>query len=479
MYKYLITASFILIAAGIHAQVTVSTGSAREFSFKKQPLVTPLATDDKYYFDFRKYENASLVHTLITANNKGTIDHVSELRIDVGSYNNSHTIVGVYVVGNKLFAAVENPDKSAGLNTLSLRMIENGKVAKDGVKVGAMEFEKLTNQGNWLVAVTPDKNHLAVVGQMPRDKSEPNRYKYFFLDGSLKETSKGELSFGVDDTKRIRFNDFVASDKGDLYLIKNEFDKTYTYPQVYKASVSAPKGTIIDVQPEDAALKVMTYTTAINNEGDLILAGYYKKKSSVVVGDEQAKGSWWYALSKSKMLMNEFEKPVTNMNAEGLLKNGDTWFLVGEQYKATRETSTQQGTQYFEDNYMYKHNDVIVTAFDDAGTKKFEIPLSKNYSARNFDADLYPGFGILNGKLAVVYNDQYGKYFPNSSYSTYKLPVLVFITNDGLMEQPVHFAKELDVTNSGYTLYPQLFNAGKELLLLAGNETSIKSVVFH
>lgn len=479
MNKYLITACFILITVSSYTQVKVSTGSAREFSFKNQPRFTPLATTDKYYFDFRKQENASTVHTLISANNKGSIENISELRIDVGSFNNSFSIVGVYVVGNKLFAAIENPNKSAGLNSLSLRMIENGKIAKDEIKVGAIEFEKLTNQGNWLIAVTPDKNHLAVVGQMPRDKSEPNRYKFFFLDASLKEINKGELSFG-DDTKRIVFNDFVASDKGDLYLIKNEFDKTYQYPRVYKSSVLAPKGEIIDVQPEDAGLKVMTYTTAINNEGDLILAGYYKKKSSVVVGDEQAKGSWWYPLSKGKMQMNEFEKPVTNMNAEGLVKNGDTWFLIGEQYKATREASTQQGTQYFEDNYTYKHNDVLVTAFDDAGTKKFEIPLSKNFSYRNFDADLYPGFGILNGKLAVVYNDQYGKYFPNSSYTNYKLPVLVYITNDGLMEQPVHFAKELDVTNSGYTLYPQVFNSGKaELLLLSGNGTNIKSVVFQ
>jgi hypothetical protein len=477
MYKYLITASFILITTGIHAQVTVSTGKAREFSFKKQPLFTTVVTDNNYYFDFKQYENALPVHTLVTANNKGTIEHMSKLRIDAGTFNNSNNIVGIYGVGNKLYAAIENPNKSAGLNSLVLKMIEDGQIGGKEVKVGAIEFEKLTNQGNWLITVTPDKNHLAVIGQMPRDKSEPNRYKYFFLDESLTEVSKGEFSF-PGDTKRVHFNHFLASDKGDFYMIENEFEKGYSFPRVYKASISGKTGAIIDVQPEED--KVMTYATAINSEGDLILAGYYKKKANFVVGDVEAIGSWWYPLSKGKMQMSPFDKRMTNMNAQGLVKNGDTWFLVGEQYKATRETPTGAGTMNMEENYTYKHNDVLVTAFDDAGTKKFDIPLSKNYSARNFDADLYPAFGILNGKLAVVYNDQYGKYFPNTSYDNYKLPVLVFITNDGLMEQPINLATELQVPSSSYTLYPQIFGAGKnELVLLQGNNESVKSVVFH
>lgn len=476
MYKYLITASFILITAAMNAQVTVSTGRAREFSFKKQPLFSSFATDENYYFHFRRMENAMTYHTLVTADNKGSIEHMSNLKIDMGVFNNSFNIVGIYAVGNKVYAAVENPNKSAGQNTLSLRPIKDGEIGLRDVKVGALEFEKLTNQGNWLITVTPDKKHLAVVGQTPREKSEPNRYKYFFLDEALTVLNKGEFTF-PDDTKRVYFNHFLASDKGDLYMIRTDFEKGYSFPKVYRASVTTTTGTIIDVQPEED--KVQTYTPAINSEGDLILAGYYKKKANFVVGDVEAVGSWWYTLSKGKMQMSPFEKRMTNMTAQGLVKNGDTWFLIGEQYKAIKEAPTGS-LMNVEENYTYRHNDVLVTAFDDAGTKKFDIPLSKNYTARNFDADLYPAFGVLNGKLAVVYNDQYGKYFPNTSYDSYKLPVLVYITNDGLMEQPVQLAKELQVPGSAYTLYPQIFGAGKnELVLLQGNNESIKSVVFH
>jgi hypothetical protein len=476
--KCIVAASIMMAVITGYAQVNVSVGDPGNFGFKKRPTFWSFSTADHYYFVFRNTEFAKVTHTLVTADKEGNIEDVMELKFNIGVFNNFFNIVGVYALGSRVIVVMENPDKSAGLNKLTIRVIQGGELSENEYKIGAMEFTKMMNQGNWFVAVTPDKNHLAVVGQMPREKDELNKYKYFFLDDSFKELSSGQLSF-PDDTKRESFNNFYASDKGDLYLIENEFDKTYTYPKVYRASVSQPKGTITHVQPADASQKVMSYTTALDDAGNLILAGYYKKKAGFVVGDEQARGTWWYNLSDGKMVMNEFEKPVTNMNAEGLLKNGNTWFLVGEQYKADQERTTQQGTS-FEENYTYKHNDALVTGLDETGTKKFDIPLSKNYSGRNFDADLYPAFGIIKGKLAVVYNDQYSKFFPNSSYSNYKLPVLVYINNDGLMEAPVHFAKQLEVGNSSFTLYPQLFKTGKdEIMMLTGNGTNIKGVVFH
>jgi hypothetical protein len=478
MRKYFLTTAIILSGVMSFSQPTVSMGLPKEFSFKKQPRFAPLFTDNGYYFEFKNSDGASTTHTLLSVDKSGNIGQVSELKITNGVFNNSYDIHGVYALGNKLFALVENPDKSAGLNRLSIRVIENGNITAKDISVGEMEFKKLMNQGNWHVAVTPDHRHLAVVGQMPRDKDEPNRYKYYFLDENFNSISKGELSFAGDE-KRVFFNSFLASDKGDFYLIENQFEKGNVYPNVYKSSVNAPKGMIIAVQPSDGAQKIMSWATALNDGGDLILAGYYKKKSGFTVGDEEALGNWWYNLSTGQMKMGQFEKPVANMNARGLLKNGNTWFLIGEQYKADKETPTQQG-QYLEENYNYKHNDALVTAFDETGAGKFNLTLSKTNVARNFDADLYPAFGILNGKLAVIYNDQYGKYFPKSSYDYYKLPVLVYINNDGLMEQPLHFEKELQTMNSSFTLYPQILNAGKnELMLLSGNGTNIRGVVFH
>ncbi len=170
---------------------------------------------------------------------------------------------------------------------------------------------------------------------------------------------------------------------------------------------------------------------------------------------------------------------MSNATAEGIIFNGATTYLIGEQVKADRETPTQQQGLAFEENYNYKHNDIIVTAFDNESVKKFELVLSKKFTARNFDQDLYPAYGIINNKLAVVYNDVYGKYIPNTSYENYKVPVLVYITNDGLMEAPIHFEKEFQTTRTSYTLYPAFSatNTTSGMILLAGNGSSIKGVV--
>lgn len=476
--KKSILAIFTLAVITAQAQVTVVTGSPKLFNMAKQPAFSAMSRENEHSFVFKHTVNALEVYTLVTADNAGNIKEVKELKINNGVFNNASYITGVYLIGGKLVAVIENPDKTAGLNRLSLRLIENGEVSTKDIPVGAMEFEKLMNQGNWFVSVTQDQDHLAVVGQMPRDKDEPNRYKYFFLDASLQVTKKGQLSF-PDDSKRVNFHKFHASDKGDLYLIETGIEKSYKYINVFKASVTGSNGSINAVQPADPSQKIMSYTSAVNEAGDLIIAGYYKKKAGIVVGDEEGRGSWWYSSADGKMTVHEFEKPVSNLNAFGLVKNGHTWFLVGGQYKADREAPTGVGTMKMEENYNYKHHDVWVTAFEENGARKFDIPLAKNYTARNFDADLYPAFGILNGKLAVVYNDHYGKYFPGDPSSTFKLPVLVYISNDGLMEPPVHFAKELQGTGTSYTLYPRIFTSGKkELVLLSGNGTAVKGVVF-
>jgi len=88
--------------------------------------------------------------------------------------------------------------------------------------------------------------------------------------------------------------------------------------------------------------------------------------------------------------------------------------------------------------------------------------------------------GVINNKLSLIYNDEYGKYIDDKSRRYKKLPVTVLITNDGLMENPVQFAEELSVKVSTYTLYPQFFsNNNGHMVLLSGNAQSIKTNIFQ
>jgi hypothetical protein len=233
--------------------------------------------------------------------------------------------------------------------------------------------------------------------------------------------------------------------------------------------------------PEGSA-KNLSYTASVNPNGDLLVAGYYQPKAAVVIGDVQAKGSWvMNTAAPTDIKLNPFDQPVTNMEARGIVFNGNTWYLVGEQLKAEKEKQSMQQNLNFEENFFYRHDNVMVTAFD-GSSKKFELTLNKSDAVRNTNQAMYPAFGVINGKLAIVYNDQLNKYVPNTS-SGYRLPVLYYINNDGLLEAPQRFDKEFNIPNYSSPLITQYFNSGIDgrLVILArdNNGSGMKAVVFH
>jgi hypothetical protein len=251
---------------------------------------------------------------------------------------------------------------------------------------------------------------------------------------------------------------------------------------VYKYSPGG-QPMIIPVMMADPDLKNLNYIASVNPAGDLVIGGDIQQKKTFSAGDPQASGAYLFTSAKpSEVKTFSFEKPVTNLTARNIVYNGDTFFLVGEQYMADKQRNTAPvlSAAAMIDVFEYSHNDIMVSAFTTDFTKKFEIPISRKWTGHDFDLDLTIASGIINNKLVLVYNDQYSKYIDDKYRREVRLPIAVAITNDGLMESPVHFAKELDIKISSYTLYPQFFSAGNnKLVLLSGNVQSVKTNTFQ
>lgn len=177
-----------------------------------------------------------------------------------------------------------------------------------------------------------------------------------------------------------------------------------------------------------------------------------------------------------------FDKPVTNLTARNIVYNGDTFYLIGEQYKADKQkfTGSPLSPGALVDVFDYTHQNIMVTAYTNDLVKKFEMPLSRKFTGNEYDQDLMVASGIIRNKLALIYNDEYGKYFDDKYHRYIKTPVAVLITNDGLMESPVNFANELDVKESTYKLYPQFFSNSKgRMVVLSGNDQSVTTNTFQ
>lgn len=483
--KYTSLIICLLFTTTVFGQLKVSPGSnSSSFSVSKQPQFNSFTTVSNDYFIIKRTEQFEEINTLIIADKNGTIQTNKEIRVNQGMSNNSFDVVDLLVVGNKTVIFVENHVKAGGKNTLTAKIVDGkGMISPDGLTIGGMDFTKMSNAGDWYTCLTPDKKHIAVIGIQPHINGAPQQINYFILDENLKEISKGQFSF-ADYTKKIHLRQFLASEKGDLYIITEEFDKTYTYPVIYKFSADA-KPMIIPVILADPDLRNFNYTAKVSAEGDLILAGYTQKKKNFSMGDPEAVGTYLFNSSKpNEVKTAKFEKTAPNLTARSIVFNGDTFYLVGEQYKKEKETNSTPplSSNLLDPNYNYTHEYIFVTGFGTDGNIKFEMPLSRKWSSKNFDQELMLATGIIDNKLAIIYNDHYNKYIDDKyhEYVNLKVPVAVLITNDGLMEAPAQYGKELDVTVSSYTLHPQFFVASdNKIMVLSGNAQAIKTVTFN
>jgi len=481
--KYFFLSLILLTCSNLFGQVKVTQGNnSPQFTLTSQPDFTSFNTEKTNFFVIHRIEDFENINLLIAADKAGSIITDKEIKVNRGTFNSQTSIKKLLVVGATPVVFIENHDKASGKNSLTAATVDaNGIVSETRVAIATMDFVKMTNAGEWCAALTPDMHHVAIIGKPAYEKGGVNQFVYYILDDKLNVTSKGNFSFaGI--TKNISIYNFLASDKGDFYILSEDFDKSYKYPTLYKYTVGGSAVTI-PVMIADPDLKNLDYTVKLNAAGDLLIAGYMQKKKSFTVNDVEAVGTWLFNSSKiNEVKTFNFDKPITNATARNIIFNGDVFYLVGEQYKADKEQTSGSALATFNAPviYNYTHGDIIVTGFTNDGSKKFETTVSRLWKAREFDQDLMVASGIINNKLALVFNDQYGKYFDDKYHKNYKLPVEVSITNDGLMESPVLFAKELDVIVSSYTLYPQFFNDDSgQLMLLSGNNQSIKTVTFH
>ncbi len=292
------------IIATSDGQSSLTQGAEMPFTFKKQPPVTALMSDGSAYFIFKSRDYTAPYPTMVAVNGNGNVTRVGEIKYQQGTMGNMTDLLSVLSVDNKLLAIFENRNKSTNQNKLTARAVDSkGVLSTDEKEIGSFTFDKMGKSGDWYTAVTPDGKHLAVIGQVPGEKEELVQFKYYFLDAELKQISAGQFTF-PETNKRVFMNSFYASDKGDFYLVKDESEKGYRYPLLYKSKTGDKVGTVIPVTPEDPKQKVMNYMASVHPNGDLIIAGYLKEKSGFTIGDVQATGTWIYNTAKAKMSIN-------------------------------------------------------------------------------------------------------------------------------------------------------------------------------
>lgn len=439
--------------------VSLKTGETSKSLQLKGTTHLSFASNGTSYFFTKYWEQAVIQYYLESYDASGVSLAETKLEINVGVFNNSYSIDDVIGFGSNAYALVEHMDKPSGKNSLSARIISSsGKVSETEVELMSFPFEKTMNSGFNFAAVSEDNKTLAVVGELPYVKDQSAKYKVALFNTDLKEISTSEITIPGEDTKNKSMSILVAND-GTVYFVKKTTSKIgELILTAYQYSPSGSKEVKEYTMELTAPLYFDTYTCSVNQNNELIIAGTYYKRQTVTVGEKMTQGIFYFTnKGKSEKVLKSFalDQPVENLTARKILLNGNTIFLATEQFKEEKITppaSAAGSAASFDYSYNYIHKNEYVIAMDTDGNKKFELNLGKDFTARDFDKQYYSAYFICNEKFTVVYNDLTKKYTEESGYN-YLMPVLVQITNDGLMQSPVTFMDKLKLP-SGFVLHP-------------------------
>jgi hypothetical protein len=477
----LFSMSVVFMGYSAQAQkITLTKGGQTASDKEKGTEPLNFISNGDHYFMSKYFAKGIMNFELRSFDGKGQPLTNKKLEVSVGSFNNSFGIDDIAGMSTKVYALVEHLDKPSGKNTMTARAMDNrGNIAENGVDVMSFPFEKTMNSGFNTSSVSPDAKTLAVVGELPFEKEQPAKFKIAVYDEQLKKLKEGEITLPGENTKNKNMTPLVAND-GTVYLIKKTMTKKgETTLAVYQWSAGADvKEYTLELTPP---LNIFTYTYTVNSANEFIVCGTTYERKTFTAGDKQAVGIFYFTnKGKTEKLFKTFnlDAPVDNLTARKILINGNTVFLAAEQYKEERISAppaTAGTAASFDYNYDYTHQSEYIIAMDAEGNKKFQLPLAKNFKARDFDKPYYAGYYIVNGKLIVIYNDQTMKYIKNDSYYQNQVAVLVQITNDGLMQPPVVFKNELKL-DQYYALYPSVSvqDSANQLSFLMGNNEYLK-----
>ena len=177
------------------AQVTISQGAPGTFTLEKGTEFMSFSKGGNYCFIEKKSKMAEKIYTMMVCDKNGNVNVAGEIKMNQGVFNNFYNINEFAVLDDKLLVFINNPNKETGKNTLAIRTLDNtATLSKEETTVGVIDFKKMNNQGFWRMAVSPDKKHLAVIAQLPFEKEQPSKFKFYFFDAGLKKIKEGEFA---------------------------------------------------------------------------------------------------------------------------------------------------------------------------------------------------------------------------------------------------------------------------------------------
>lgn len=467
----------LCIALAIFVGRTQAQNTEAKITFGNKKTYQPLVDNGRYsftaynnnYYVFMQTISMEKNFSVVVCDDNNNVITDAPIKINAGVWGNETTIEKIIGYNNKAYLLICNTNKKTGKNRLIAKQLQpNLMIDETEIELASFDYKKTMNAGNWIISISPDQKHLLVLGETPYEEKEiPSKLIFNYFDLNLKSEKAGEIILPGENKKYNLYSAYLANN-ANLFLVRKEMARNGSQaPTIFSTNILSGAAPTLFAPQVGEGKSLFSYACSVLQNNSFTMAGYYDERKKISSGDPITKGCFYYnTQSCNEIKLTPLLTPTENLTALNIIENENLVYMVAESFKEKSESVPGQMGVY---KYSYTHKDINVLGFENDGNKKIDITLNRNYDNVSFDGDLTPVAGIIKNKLAILYIDNYGKYASNQSYNNYKVPVMVYINNNGLMESTLHFEKEFSTTTYSINLFskiPMQKNNKMQLLML-------------
>ncbi len=357
-------------------------------------------------------------------------------------FNNEIYLFSFYINKKlgKMFLFMQKVDKKTMMPTNQLTKVSETEIK--GIFSG--------NHGDFDYKTSRDDSKLMIFNTFPEEKGKPQRFGLTIFDQNVKEIWSKTLSLPYND-ELFDIQDYIVDNDGNVHIVsllykdkrkeKRKGQPNYIY-QIYSIYNQGKDVKEYSIELEGKFITDMKL--AINDQKDIICAGFYAEKSgSSIIGtynvklnpetkeivsrhmnefgvdyvnqeasDEEDDVDEKKVSSKSKESKKdkEKEKEMADYQLDEIIfnENGES-YLIAEQYYYTVHTyvtSDGKGSSTTRTTYHYFYNDIIVVKMSKEGKIVWVSKIPKKQRSTN-DNGFYSSYvmATINGKMNFFFND--------------------------------------------------------------------------
>jgi hypothetical protein len=369
--------------------------------------------------------------TFLKFTNKLTISQQKELILKVGKKDKK--IERVSIINEKIVIFSSFKDKKTKTKTLYYDVFNPKTFSKQENSKELASFQEgkglFKPKGNFRVVFSDDKSKVAVFINLPYKKGGKEKFNYIVFDDELEELNKGNIELPMLDSK-LKLGSVHVTNEGELFIgaIETIGDKQSGYETKNHIFLLADGELVDNTFDLPDGKKITNFTLNSNDEGYLVLVGYYGEKDFNGIRGafylrydidnkdiEQFNTSQFpdkfyvegFTDKQKKKANNKKKGPSFNKFLIRHLvptKDGGA-VLVSEQYYYTVHTyrTSNGGTRTV---YTYYYNDILVSKLNDEGEFDWNQKIRKSQISQN-DGGYYSSFAFHfdNDNLYFMYND--------------------------------------------------------------------------